>query len=218
MVELKGKILTIDMDAIKVPKLQIREITIKRHKKYQEIKRLDPFALYLGGRPKKFKTPQELQEKVDGYFETCWGARYYNGKPLLDENGEVVKGIIRPYTMSGLARYLGISIKCLFEYEVHSKAGTMLPEYAEILTDAKLRIQEYAEQRLYDREGSSGARFVLETGFGWLTKKEAQELRQTDKRIKLAREKLEFVKEQAREGKLDDKELTVNILRAGDDN
>ena len=88
MVELKGKILTIDMDAIKVPKLQIREITIKRHKKYQEIKRLDPFALYLGGRPKKFKTPQELQEKVDGYFETCWGARYYNGKPLLDENGE----------------------------------------------------------------------------------------------------------------------------------
>lgn len=218
MVKLKGRKLYIDMDAIHVPRLAIRETLIKQWKKKQELKAIDPFFRGFSSLNRKFKTPAELQAKVDGYFQTCWGAKYYNGKPLLDENGEVVKGIIRPYTMSGLARYLNCTVQCLFKYEVNAKAGLIQPEYAEIIADARLRIQEYAEQRLYDREGSSGARFVLETGFGWMTHKEAQELRQTDKRIKQAQEKLEFIKEQAREGKLDDKELTVNILRAGDEN
>ena len=215
MVELKDRVLTIDMDAIHVPGLAMRTALIANFKKRQELKALDPFFRAFH-RP-KYKTPEELQAKVDSYFQTCWGARYYNGKPLLDENGDVVQGIIRPYTMSGLARHLGISTQILFHYEANAKAGLIRPEYAEIIVDAKLRIQEYAEQRLYDREGSSGARFVLETGFGWMTKKDARELKQTDKRIKQTQEKLDFIKEQAREGKLEDKELTVNILRAGDD-
>lgn len=217
MVELKNRVLTIDMDAIHIPRYSIQQMVKNRWKQNNELKNLDPFARYIGGRIKKFKTPEELQAKVDGYFQTCWGARYYNGKPLLDENGNVVQGIIKPYTVSGLARHLGITVKCLFEYEVHSKIGMIPPEYNDIIQDAKLRIQEYAEQRLYDREGSSGARFVLETGFGWVTKKEAMELKQSDRRIKLARDKLNFVKQQAEEGKLTDKELTVNILRAGND-
>ena len=91
------------------------------------------------------------------------------------------------------------------------------PEYGAIIDDAKLRIQEYAEKRLYDRDGSSGARFVLEAGFGWLTERDMRELKQSDARIQLSREKLDFIKKQAEDNKLQDTELTVNIMRATDE-
>lgn len=215
LIEKKGRILYLDMDKIHIPQYSFLQANKAAWKKHQVLKSLDPF--YTSKRL-RYNSPAELQKAIDDYFKSCFGPLYYHGQPVIDVNGERVIGQTKPFTVTGLARHLHISTVTLYKYEAHSKAGLIPPEYADIVLDAKLRIQEYAEERLYDRDGSSGARFVLEAGFGWMTKKDKMELKQNKKRIKLTQAKLDFVKEQAREGKLDDKELTVNILRAGDDN
>lgn len=211
MVEIKDRTLYIDMDEIEMPRSYKSYVAMwkGRRKKRAE----NPFSVSVT----KFKSIPELRQRVEAYFESCMGYKYYKGKPVLDANGEQVKGQIEPYTISGLARYLGVNPRTLLNYQSRAKAGLIDPEYGEIIDDAKLRIQEYAEKRLYDRDGSSGARFVLEAGFGWVTEKENKELKQSDARIQVSREKLEFIKKQAEDNKLQDTELTVNILRATDE-
>ena len=39
--------------------------------------------------------------------------------------------------------------------------------YADTVTRAKARCEEYAEARLYDRDGANGAKFSLGCNFGW---------------------------------------------------
>lgn len=209
------RILYIDMDEIHIPQSSFLAANKAAWKKRQKLKSLDPF--YQSKRL-VYNTPEELQQAVDAYFDSCFGPGYYRGMPILDVHGDPVIMQIQPFTLTGLARHLHISTVTLFKYEAHSKAGLIPPEYAEIILDAKLRIQEYAERRLYDKDGTSGARFVLEAGFGWMTKKEQQELRQSKKRIKLAQDKLLFLREQADAGKLTDNNLVVNIMRAGEGN
>lgn len=209
------RILYINMDEIHIPQSSFLAANKAAWKKRQKLKSLDPF--YQSKRL-VYNTPEELQQAVDAYFDSCFGPGYYRGMPILDVHGDPVIMQIQPFTLTGLARHLHISTVTLFKYEAHSKAGLIPPEYAEIILDAKLRIQEYAERRLYDKDGTSGARFVLEAGFGWMTKKEQQELRQSKKRIKLAQDKLLFLREQADAGKLTDNNLVVNIMRAGEGN
>ena len=210
------RILYIDMDEIHIPQSSFLAANKAAWKKTQKLKSLDPF--YHSGRKMTYETPEDLQKAVDSYFDSCFGPGYYRGMPILDVHGNSVIMQVQPFTITGLARHLHISTVTLFKYEAHSKAGLIPPEYADIILDAKLRIQEYAERRLYDKDGSSGARFVLEAGFGWMTKKEQQELRQAKKRIKLAQEKLQFLKETAESNKLTDNQFVVNILRAGEGN
>lgn len=212
VVTVRDRVLYLDMDAIHIPPNLAPQIAWR--KKLQRMKRLEPF---FSQRLMRYKDPEQLRKGIEKYFKSCIGVRYYRGQIMLDEHGEPLKGQVQPYTLSGLARFLHISTQTLNDYEAKANAGLIPPEYAEIIWDARMRIQEYAEKRLYDREGSSGARFVLETSFGWMTDKDRQEIEMHKKRIQLARDKLNFVKQQAEEGKLTDKELTVNILRAGND-
>lgn len=215
LIEIKGRIMYINMDAIKIPKTLGANLAMAKRRR--ESRRLDPFSFSDPIKKRIYETPEQLQAAIDSYFQSCQGKRYYKGKPVLDEDGKPVIGQIEPYTVTGLARHIGISVRALSSYQSYVKSGLVPPEFADIINDAKLRIQEYAERRLYDREGAGGARFVLEASFGWMTKKENMELQQTDQRIQLTRDKLEFVKKQAEEDKLQDKELVVNILRASDE-
>jgi len=41
------------------------------------------------------------------------------------------------------------------------------PEFNDAITRAKMRIEEYAETRLYDKNGCNGAKFTLSNNFGW---------------------------------------------------
>ena len=45
------------------------------------------------GAPPKYKTPEEMQEKIDTYFAECKGEIVYDayGKPMIDKNGNVVR-------------------------------------------------------------------------------------------------------------------------------
>lgn len=70
---------------------------------------------HAGGRPPKFKTPEELQEKAEGYFQYCdthpievWQRKAAaanqsakNGSGVKSDEGTMY--IRRPYTLDGLA-------------------------------------------------------------------------------------------------------------------
>lgn len=114
------------------------------------------------GRPRKIETAKDMERAIKRYFKAC------EGKPLLDEYKRPVlhKGFPvvvgeHPPTITGLARALGFkSRQSLLNYQGRE-------EFADLIADAKARVMEYAEERLYDRDGARGAEFTLRFNFGW---------------------------------------------------
>ena len=114
-------------------------------------------------RPLKYKTVEELQAAIDAYFIEC------EGKPLLDGQGNVVtdkfgEPVIvgaHPPTVTGLALALGFTgRKQLLDYQGRKT-------FCNAVTRAKARCEAYAEERLFDRNGTNGAQFSLKCNFGW---------------------------------------------------
>jgi len=115
------------------------------------------------GRPPKYKTLDEMQAKIEAYFDDCQGTLLKNesGKPVLDKYGNEIYIGRHPPTVTGLALWLGFATrKSLLEYQ--GKA-----EFVNAITRAKARCEQYAEERLFDRNGTSGAQFSLKNNFGW---------------------------------------------------
>ena len=116
-----------------------------------------------GGRPPKFKSTEELQEKIEQYFRDCDGKPYImdDGSPLMDKYGEVILVGRHPPTVTGLALALGFkSRQSLLDYGGKDR-------FSDTVTCAKLRIEAYAEERLYDKDGQRGAEFNLKYNFRW---------------------------------------------------
>ena len=114
-------------------------------------------------RPLKYKTVAELEKAIEEYFAQC------SGRELLDEEGEPVlyKGVPivigrRPPTVTGLDYALGFkSRQALLNYQGKEK-------FNDTITRAKLRIESYTEERLFDKDGAAGAKFSLMNNFkGW---------------------------------------------------
>lgn len=123
------------------------------------------------GRPPRYKTVEEMQARIDAYFTAC------AGEPLLDETGTAVTDkygepvIIgaHPPTVTGLALALGFTGRqALLNYQAKK-------QFVDTITRAKSRCEEYAESRLYDRDGARGAQFSLEHNFRWNTANAAEE-------------------------------------------
>lgn len=91
-------------------------------------------------KPLKFQSVEELQKKIDEYFDSC------------NEESE-------PITITGLALALDTSRETLCNYE--EKA-----EYFDTIKRAKLRVQHAYEKRLV-RRGNGGDIFALKN-FGWV--------------------------------------------------
>lgn len=104
------------------------------------------------GRPLLFKTPEELQAKIDLYFET--GAFMVVGK---DENGNDIKQYAP--TIAGLARYLGMDRRSLTNYANKD-------EFFPSIKEARQRVEEHLEQCLYGRS-VTGVIFNLKNNHGW---------------------------------------------------
>lgn len=115
------------------------------------------------GRPPTFESPAEMQKKVDAYFRRCKGRTLKDkktGRPLLNKWGDVVVVGAVPPTVTGLALALGfLTRKSLLDYEGKSA------EFEKVLLRAKSRIEQYNEERLYDRDGCRGAQFNLQNNF-----------------------------------------------------
>ncbi len=123
------------------------------------------------GRPPKFKNAEEMQEKIDAYFRECDGKilRDENNNMVFDKFGQPVITGVRPLTITGLALALGFtSRQALLNYQVKK-------EFVDTITRAKTRIEQYAEERLFDRDGANGAKFSLANNFsGWNEKSKVE--------------------------------------------
>lgn len=116
------------------------------------------------GRPPKYENVEEIEEKIEQYFDSCKGEplRDSNGNPMFDKRHQPVMIGQKPPTVTGLALALGFNTrKSLLEYQGKK-------EFVNTITRAKSRVEEYAESRLFDRDGSNGAQFSLRNNFkGW---------------------------------------------------
>lgn len=94
----------------------------------------------VGGRPLKFTSVDDLKKKCDKYFEDM----------AAEE---------RPLTISGLALYLNTSRNTLLAYEEKS-------EFFNTIKEAKDKVLNYAEERLYGQGQVAGVIFNMKNNFG----------------------------------------------------
>lgn len=94
---------------------------------------MDCGVMGMTGRPLKFKTPEELQQKVDEYFAWC----------------ETNK---KPETIARLAYWLGVDRQTIYNYE--KRDG-----FFDIIKRARERILAGLEEALYT-EGKTGQIFL----------------------------------------------------------
>ena len=174
------------------------------------------------GQKRRFMSPQHLQSMINEYFESCNGPlldRY--GNLVYDKDGRLVKTQVEPWTVSGLALYLGVSTNTLKKYRqgmidellTEMKADTDdYMTFSSVVLRARQKIEGYAEKRLYDKDGQYGARFVLDNAFGWLSKKEQAEIDKMTQESILKAKEFELKKDLLDSGE-DDSSLTINIVR-----
>lgn len=114
------------------------------------------------GRPQKYSSETELQDKIDEYFETqC------KTIPITDESGHPLmtnKGFpvveLNPPTIAGLSLYLGFaSRQSMYDYLKRNDG------FSYIIKKAITRIEEYAEKQLTSGS-ATGAIFWLKN-HGW---------------------------------------------------
>jgi hypothetical protein len=116
---------------------------------------------HAGGRPKLFKSAEEMQKKIDAYFESCKGEVLKDKEDNVIYNKWGIPVIIndKPPTVTGLALALGFNSRTsLLNYEAEK-------EFMNTITCAKARVEEYAESRLFDKDGANGAKFSLANNF-----------------------------------------------------
>lgn len=121
-----------------------------------------------GGCPPMYKTPEEMQKVIDKYFEDCNGEYVViDGVVATDKNGYPIMTKPRPLTITGLALALGFtSRQALLNYECKE-------EFVDTIKRAKAKVEQYAEERLFDRDGVNGAKFNLSNNFsGWSEKQQ----------------------------------------------
>lgn len=126
---------------------------------------------HAGGRPLSYGTVGELDQAVRSYFNECdphiAKRMVENGVNELGETIWTLREIMtiqKPYTMSGLARHLGIDRKTLVNY-------AKMEQFFLTVEAARERVHEFAEEQLYGKS-ASGAQFVLKNNFDWKDKSE----------------------------------------------
>lgn len=132
------------------------------------------------GRPRLYKCVEDMQKDIDNYFE----GKFEN---VTDELGNTRRVQTRPFTMSGLANALDMSRQSLLNYKNRD-------EYFDAITRARRKVEEYAEERLYDRDGVNGAKFNLVNNFDWRNKSNSEEARE-ERKVALAEKAVEEMDE-----------------------
>jgi hypothetical protein len=101
------------------------------------------------GRPRSFSSIEELESRIDDYFEKC-------------------ESLEKPPTMSGLAYELGIDRKTLINY-------SRKEEYFHAYKKARDRVEASMEDLLLSGKATAGVIFSFKNNFGWADKQEITE-------------------------------------------
>lgn len=121
------------------------------------------------GRPLTYATPEDMQNAIDAYFDDCKGklAHDSEGQPIVTKLGYLYEIPPKPPTVTGLALALGFNSRTsLLNYQDKK-------EFMNTVTRAKAKVEEYAESRLFDKDGANGAKFSLANNFrNWSEKQE----------------------------------------------
>lgn len=142
------------------------------------------------GRPPKYKSKEEIEEKIDAYFKECEGELLTDerGKPIFNKFGEPVYINKRPPTVTGLALALGFTTRTsLLNYEGKK-------EFVDTITRAKSIVEAYTEERLFDRDGSNGAQFSLRNNFSGWNDRQPTELDKEEQKARIEKIKAETAK------------------------
>ncbi len=125
----------------------------------------------------RYQTAEEMSAAINAYFADCEGHALTDadGNVITDKHGQPVIVGAHPPTVTGLALALGFKTRqSLLNYQARSGA------FNDIITVAKSRCEEYAERRLYDRDGVNGAKFSLMNNFKGWREKAADESSETE--------------------------------------
>lgn len=128
-----------------------------------------------GGKPLKFKTKKELEDKIQAYFDSCWKQKidmYGNPVFIKDSKGKKtnIKVMVqfKPYTITGMALFLDTTRETLLDYEAKEK-------YSDTIKKAKEACQAYAEESLFVGKNPAGAIFNLKNNYNrWKDKTETE--------------------------------------------
>ena len=106
----------------------------------------------MAGQPLKFKSVEELQSRIDGYFNSCW-----------EEDDKGKRTQTKPYTITGLANYLDTNRQTLLNYEDKE-------QYFDTIKKAKSMCEQYVEEYLFVGKNTAGGIFNLVNNYGWQNK------------------------------------------------
>lgn len=134
------------------------------------------------GRPPKYESKEQIEGLIEEYFKNCEGRLLEDasGNPVLNKWGEPVRIDQKPPTVTGLALALGFaSRQALLNYQAKL-------EFNDTIMRAKTRVEQYAEERLFDRDGSNGAKFSLTNNFAGWKEKPASILDEEEQQARIA--------------------------------
>ena len=115
------------------------------------------------GHPLKFKSVEELQKKIMEYFEWCDKTVL---RRVLNKSGQTISETTKPYSITGLAFYLGTNRQTLINYEEKEN-------YFDTIKNAKARIEaSYEERALINESNAVMSIFTLKNNFDWKDKQE----------------------------------------------
>jgi hypothetical protein len=136
------------------------------------------------GRPKKWETVEELEERIEAYFNSCFrkvqrrelikvavdkdSESEYAWIDCTDSHGNPLLENIRPLTVTGLACALDTTRETLLDYENKPENA----QFSDTIKRAKGFIQRYAEEYLYNGKNQTGAIFNLKNNWGWVDRTE----------------------------------------------
>jgi hypothetical protein len=155
----------------------INDITINNteNKKIIEEKNNNIEKKHPGGRPLKFQSIKELEDKINDYFDSCYETKWKDvykrdkdGNRIKDDSGKYekkaiqVKEIIRPFTITGLAVALDTSRETLLNYEDRK-------EFFDTIKRAKEKIHNFTEEKLFGNN-ATGVIFNLKNNYDWKDK------------------------------------------------
>jgi hypothetical protein len=119
---------------------------------------------HAGGRPPLYKNVEDMQEIIDEYFKWCDN----RAVKIWDDTkkSEIMISSPAPYTMSGLARRLGMNRRTLVDYAKKD-------EFLLTIKEARNKVEEDVESRMNEKHTfTPGLIFNAKNNFDWKDKSE----------------------------------------------